>query len=186
MLFWFLAKKISLGCFRLEAGAGSWRGRERGAEHGCVGTEMPPQTPRAAGAEPWLVAALPARDRPESAPLPPPVLAAPSANWGGCGGSLPAQTPGKASSKGCPVFGMFSSLLLGNSPTHPHEHQKDIHWFIELFVCSRLPFSAVPCRRWACQALAGAPGRFLTITPVAAFVLLSKGAAKPKLAAGKV
>lgn len=46
---------------------GEWR--EEG-EHGCVRAEVPPQTPKAAGAEWWLVAALPARGCPSSAPLP--------------------------------------------------------------------------------------------------------------------
>jgi len=94
--------------------------------------------------------------------------------------------PERQASRGCPVFGTSSSLLLGDSPTHPHEHRKDIDCFIELFVRRRLPLSAVPCQQGASRAPAGAPGRFPAVMLGAAFVLLSKAAAKAKLAAGKV
>lgn len=58
---------------------------------------------------------------------------------GGVEGPFQPRPPQRPAGKGCPGFGTFSSSLLGNSPTHPHEHQKDINWFMELLVCrSRL------------------------------------------------
>lgn len=108
------------------------------------------------------------------------------AGGGDAKGPSGSRPPERQAGEGCPVFGTSSSLSLGNRPTHPHEHQKDINRFIELLLCSRLPLSAMPCRQRACQNLTGAPGRFLAITPVAAFVPLSKGAPNPKVAVGKV
>lgn len=160
-------RKIFLGCFRLEGGEG-------GAEDGCVGTEMP-RTPKAAEAYcssacsglSWLCPAPTFQFSLHPVPT--------GEDVKGLSWPRPLESQ---SDKGCPGFGRFSSLLLGNSPTHPHEHQKDINWFIEWFVCSRLLL-------WACQVLTGAPGCFLTRTPGAAFLLLPKGAAKPKLDQGR-
>lgn len=78
------------------------------------------------------------------------------------------RPPERQAGKGRPIFGMFSSLLLGSSPTHPHEHQEDMKWFIELFV-----HGSRRCRASPGPSAPGAAGRFLAITPVAAFVLLS-------------
>lgn len=120
MLFRFLARKISLGCFRLEAGAGLRRGRERGAEHGSVGTEMPPQTPRAAGAESWLIAALPAQDHPGFVLLPPSGSRCAQCKLGGMRRVPPGPDPwGGRQARAVPVLGCFPACCwVTAQPTH--------------------------------------------------------------------
>lgn len=126
--------------------AGRWSRRREGgemggAQQGRVGTKMPPQTPKAAGAELWLVCSA----SPGSALLPLPVLAAPSPNWWAAKGpSWPRPPCREASRQRLPVLGMFPSLSLVTSPTHPREHPKGINWFIEL--------SAADCRSRRCRA----------------------------------
>lgn len=146
MLFWFLARKISLGCFQLEGGEG---GRGGELSTAVLGQKCHRRPPRAAGALLWLIAALPAWDCLGSIPLPPSGSCCAQCKLGPGGdakGPSRSRPLERRAGKGCPVFGTFSSLSLGNSPTHPHEHQKDIKWFIELLVCSRRPLSAMPCR----------------------------------------
>lgn len=129
--------------------------------------------------QPLLLGMIPALPRSH-----PPVLAAPSANWCVCvgGGGMrrvrPSPDPRRGrQAKAVPFLGRFPARCwVTAQPTHRSIRRT----LAGLLNC--LPAA----RPWACQPPPGLPGAFLSITPGAAFVLLSKAAAKPKPAAGKV
>lgn len=183
MLFWFLTRKISPGCFRLEGGAGAGKGGEGGAQQGRVGTKMPPQTPKAAGAELWLVCSA----SPGSALLPPPVLAAPSPNgWAVKGPSWPRPPPPRGKQAKAALFGgcFPACRWVPAQPTHG-SIRKALTGLSNCLQPTAALGGAAPARA------PPNPNRGARALPrrhagTCVGVLLSKGAAKPKLAAGKV
>lgn len=143
LLFWFLAGKISPRCFRLEGGAVGSRARLCWDRNGTA-------EPGGSRAEPWFTALPLYRDHPTRC-----FLLRPVRTRGDAEGPSQPRPRERQAGKGRPVFGMFSSLSLGSSPTHPHEHQEDMEWFIELFVrgSRRCRASPGPSARRGCRAL---------------------------------
>lgn len=130
--------------------AGRWSRREEGGREGSPARLRGDRNATADPQEqPGLLTALPVWGHPSPAPLPPSGSQYSQCKLGRGGGGMQrvphSLDPRRGwQAKAVPFFGMFSSLLLGNSPTHPHQHQKGINWFIELF--------AAGCRSRPCRA----------------------------------